>query len=88
VFICEHSNYNDDYDTLCNSLNLHMKRDNSNKRTLPNALKKSWVFRKETFYAVPNNAALWNDYKNVSHTINLTTYEQKKQYYLAYRQFA
>jgi hypothetical protein len=52
-----------------------MKRDNSNKRTLPNALKKSWVFSKETFYAVPNNAAFWNDYKNVSHAINLTTYE-------------
>jgi hypothetical protein len=29
------------------------------------------------FYAVPNNAALWNDYKNVSRTINLTTYERK-----------
>ena len=52
-----------------------MKCDTSNKRILHNALKKSWVFCKETFYVVPNNAAFWNDYKNLSHTINLITYE-------------
>jgi hypothetical protein len=40
-----------------------MKRDTSNKCILPNALKKSWVFCKEMFYVVPNNAAFWNDYK-------------------------
>lgn len=64
-----------------------MKRDTSNKRILPNALKKSWVFCKEMFYVVPNNAAFWNDYKNGSHAINLITYEWKTQYFFTYRQF-